>query len=85
MRVVTGAIEVERRDKRMGAALEAGPRVYIADADLAAALGNGLDPAEVFRTSAATLVAGEGPAARFQDRRGSRASSVEVLPADGRS
>ena len=52
-RVVTGALEVERRDKRIGAALEAAPRVYIADPELLAAF-DGLDPAEVFRTSAAT-------------------------------
>ena len=64
-RVVTGAIEVERRDKRMGAALEAAPRVFIADAALAAAF-HGLDPAEVFRTSAATLVQGEGPPDAFR-------------------
>ncbi|HZZ89058.1 MAG TPA: isoleucine--tRNA ligase, partial [Caulobacteraceae bacterium] len=54
MRVVTGALEVERREKRMGAALEAAPQVFIADAELAAAFA-GLDPAEVFRTSGATL------------------------------
>jgi isoleucyl-tRNA synthetase len=64
-RVVTGAIEVERREKRMGAALEAAPRVFIADAELAAAF-EGLDPAESFRTSAATLVHGEGPPDAFR-------------------
>jgi isoleucyl-tRNA synthetase len=63
--VVTGAIEIERREKRMGAALEAAPRVYIADADLLAAF-EGLDAAEVFRTSQATLVAGEGPQGAFR-------------------
>ncbi|WP_430423316.1 isoleucine--tRNA ligase [Phenylobacterium sp.] len=62
--VVTGALEVERREKRMGAALEAAPKVYVADADLMSAL-EGLDAAEVFRTSQATLVAGEGPAGAF--------------------
>ena len=62
--VVTGALEVERREKRMGAALEAAPRVYVADADLLAAF-DGLDAAEVFRTSQATLVAGDGPAGAF--------------------
>ena len=62
--VVTGALEIERREKRMGAALEAAPRVYVADADLLAAF-DGLDAAEVFRTSQATLVAGEGPAGAF--------------------
>jgi isoleucyl-tRNA synthetase len=80
-RVVTGAIEVERREKRMGSALEAAPRVYIADPELAAAF-RALDPAEVFRTSAATIVAGEGPAGAF------RLDEVpgvvaEALPADG--
>jgi len=84
-RVVTGAIEVERREKRMGAALEAAPSVFIADLEgdlgLAAAF-HGLDPAEVFRTSAATLVHGEGPpdAFRLDEVPG---VAVQVLPADG--
>jgi isoleucyl-tRNA synthetase len=63
-RAVTGALEVERREKRIGAALEAAPAVWIADADLAGAL-DGLDAAEVFRTSDATLSVGEAPAAGF--------------------
>ncbi len=63
--VVTGALEVERREKRLGAALEAAPKVHIADAGLLAAF-EGLDAAEVFRTSQATLVAGEGPASAFR-------------------
>ena len=42
-RVVTGALEVERREKRMGGALEAAPRVHIADPALLAAF-EGLDP-----------------------------------------
>ena len=63
--VVTGALEVERREKRIGAALEAAPRVHIADAGLAAAFA-GLDPAELFRTSQATLLTGEGPAGAFR-------------------
>jgi isoleucyl-tRNA synthetase len=64
-RVVTGALEVERREKRLGAALEAAPVVYIADPDLRAAF-DGLDPAEAFRTSAAALRAGEGPEGAFR-------------------
>ena len=64
-RAVTGALEVERRDKRIGAALEAAPRVHIADLALLAAF-DGLDAAEVFRTSQASLVAGEGPAGAFR-------------------
>jgi isoleucyl-tRNA synthetase len=64
-RVVTGALEVERREKRIGGALEAAPVVHIADADLLAAF-EGLDAAEVFRTSQVRLVAGEGPAGAFR-------------------
>ncbi len=64
-RVVTGALEVERREKRMGAALEAAPVVYIAQPDLIAAFEE-LDAAEVFRTSQATLVEGVGPADAFR-------------------
>jgi isoleucyl-tRNA synthetase len=64
-RVVTGALEVERRDKRIGAALEAAPAVHVTDPNLLAAF-DGLDAAEVFRTSQATLIAGEGPPSAFR-------------------
>jgi isoleucyl-tRNA synthetase len=63
--VVTGALEIERRDKRLGGPMEAAPVVHIADAGLMAAFED-LDPAEVFRTSQATLVADEGPAGAFR-------------------
>jgi len=63
--VVTGALEIERREKRMGAALEAAPAVHLADPALLAAL-EGLDAAEVFRTSQASLIVGEGPADAFR-------------------
>jgi isoleucyl-tRNA synthetase len=80
-RVVTGALEVERREKRIGAALEAAPLVHIESQELIAAF-EGLDPAEIFRTSAATLVEDAGPAGAFQldDAAG---IAVEALPADG--
>ena len=80
--LVTGALEVERREKRIGAALEAAPVVHIADSDTLAAF-DGLDPAEVFRTSQAVLVAGEGPADAFrlEDVRG---VAVQPLRAEGR-
>jgi isoleucyl-tRNA synthetase len=79
--VVTGALEIERREKRIGAALEAAPRVSIADADLLAAF-DGLDPAEVFRTSQATLVSGDAlvDAFRLPDVPG---VAVEPLRAEG--
>ncbi|MDD3837850.1 MAG: isoleucine--tRNA ligase, partial [Phenylobacterium sp.] len=80
--VVTGALEVERREKRMGSALEAAPRVHIADAALMTAF-EGLDAAEVFRTSQAELVAGDGPedAFRLAEVPG---VAVEPLKAEGR-
>jgi len=38
-RVVTGALELERAAKRIGASLEAAPLVFVSDADLFAARG----------------------------------------------
>lgn len=63
--VVTGALEIERREKRIGSSLEAAPTVHIADPALLAAL-EGEDFAEICITSAITLVAGEGPAEAFR-------------------
>ena len=63
--VVTGALEIERREKRIGASLEAAPVVSIADPELLKAL-EGQDFAEICITSAITLVAGEGPAEAFR-------------------
>ncbi|MET3663492.1 isoleucine--tRNA ligase [Caulobacter sp. 1776] len=79
MSVVTGALEVERREKRIGSALEAAPVVHVADADLLAAF-DGLDAAEVFRTSAATLVAGDAGAFRTDEIKG---VSVDPKRAEG--
>jgi isoleucyl-tRNA synthetase len=81
-RVVTGALEVERREKRLGAALEAAPRVHIADPALLAAFDD-LDPAEVFRTSQAILVEGPGPEEAFR-LEGLPGVAVEPLKAPGR-
>lgn len=58
-RVVTGALELERAEKRIGSSLQAAPRVFMSAAEKAAF--DGLDPAEIFITSGATLVEGEGP------------------------
>jgi isoleucyl-tRNA synthetase len=81
-RVVTGALEIERAAKRIGASLEAAPIIYISDPDLLAAL-EGIDMAEVAITSAATLRAGEGPseAFRLEDVPG---VAVEFRRAEGR-
>jgi isoleucyl-tRNA synthetase len=64
-RVVTGALEIERAAKTIGASLEAAPAVYVSDPDLLAAL-DGVDLAEICITSAATVVAAEGPATAFR-------------------
>jgi len=64
-RVVTGALEVERREKRIGASLEAAPKVVVADASLVAAF-EGEDAADLFITSGAELVvSAEGHAGAF--------------------
>lgn len=62
---VTGALEVERREKRIGSSLEAAPVVHVNDAELMAAL-EGQDFAEICITSAISVVAGEGPADAFR-------------------
>jgi isoleucyl-tRNA synthetase len=64
-RVVTGALEIERAGKRIGASLEAAPVVHVADPDLFAAVVD-IDLAEVCITSAAILVEGEGPPEAFR-------------------
>jgi isoleucyl-tRNA synthetase len=64
-RVVTGALEVARRDKVIGASLEAAPVLYVSDEADAAVL-NGLNLAEIAITSAAHVVTGEGPADAFR-------------------
>ena len=64
-RVVTGALEIERADKRIGSSLEADPIVHVSDPKLAEALLS-VDLAEICITSAATLVEDEGPAQAFR-------------------
>ncbi len=59
-RVVTGALELERREKRIGSSNEATVAVYL-DADDARAAVDGQDLAELFITAASTRL-GEGPA-----------------------
>jgi isoleucyl-tRNA synthetase len=63
-RVVTGALEVERREKRIGSSLESAPLIYIDDAELMAAV-NGLDWAEIAITSGAELNEGSSPEGAF--------------------
>jgi len=63
--VVTGALEIERAQKRIGSSLEADPIVHVSDEDLFEAVAD-IDLAEVCITSAATLVKDEGPADAFR-------------------
>jgi isoleucyl-tRNA synthetase len=76
-RVVTGALEIERKDKRIGSSLEAAPQVFIADKGLLAALA-GEDLAEIAITSAISVTDGEGPADAF---RLDEVPGVAVVPA----
>jgi isoleucyl-tRNA synthetase len=57
-RVVTGALELERASKRIGASLQAAPKVW-ADPDHASAYA-GLDPAEIWITSGGGIAEAEG-------------------------
>ncbi len=79
-RVVTGALEVARRERRIGASLQGHPRVYVGAGD--AALLERVDLAELTITSSVTVVAGEAPAGAFRldDEPG---VGVVVAPAEG--
>ena len=61
---MTGALEVERREKRIGSSLEAAPDIYI-DAKPLFAAAEGEDWAEIAITSAATLKSVKAPAGAF--------------------
>jgi isoleucyl-tRNA synthetase len=88
-RVVTGALEIERANKRIGSSLEAAPAIYISDpelmrtivAELAGDRGE-IGMAEIAITSGATVEPGEGPpmAFRLDDVPG---VAVEFRPARG--
>jgi len=64
-RVVTGALEIERAQKRIGSSLEAHPIVHVSNEDLFEAVAD-VDLAEACITSAATLARDEGPADAFR-------------------
>jgi isoleucyl-tRNA synthetase len=65
-RVVTGALELERAEKRIGSSLEAAPTVYVEldAADIATLRAS--DFAEVCITSDITIVEGAGPKDAFR-------------------
>ncbi len=64
-RAVTGALEIERREKRIGASLEASPALYFSDDALALAV-KGCDLAELFITSDVTIGKGAPPQGAFR-------------------
>ncbi len=64
-KVVTGALEVERKARNIGSSLEAAPKVFVADNDLYQAL-EGQDMAEISITSAIDVEKGNGPAGAFR-------------------
>jgi isoleucyl-tRNA synthetase len=64
-RVVTGALEIERAQKRIGSSLEAHPIVHVSNEELYEAVVD-CDLAEVCITSAATLVRDEAPGSAFR-------------------
>ena len=63
-RVVTGALEVERREKRIGSSLEAAPIVYISEANLQAAVA-GQNMADICITSQIDIRHEAAPAGAF--------------------
>ncbi len=75
-RAVTGALEIERAQKRIGSSLEAHPIVHVSNEDLFEAVAD-VDLAEICITSAATLVRDDGPANAF---RLAEVAGVAVLP-----
>lgn len=76
-RVVTGALEIERAQKRIGASLEAAPVVHVADPDLLE-LARSVDFAELCITSGITLTGERAPAGAF---RLEDVPGVAVIPA----
>ncbi|MBA5723782.1 isoleucine--tRNA ligase [Candidatus Liberibacter sp.] len=64
-KVVMGALEVERREKRIGSSLETSPVVYITDSSLLDSL-EGQNFAEICITSDITVVNEEGPQDSFR-------------------
>lgn len=76
-RVVTGALEIERREKRIGSSLEAAPIVYVTDQEAFAAM-QGVDMADVCITSQIELRQDAPPAEAFVDE---DIAYVGVVPA----
>ncbi len=76
-RVVTGALEIERREKRIGSSLEAAPIVYVDNAEAFTAM-QGVDMADVCITSQIELRHETPPGEAFIDE---DSAHIGVVPA----
>ena len=82
-RVVTGALELERAEKRIGASLEASPVLFLSDRDLLAAIA-ALDMAELCITSGfAVRPLAEAPQGAFRLPESQDKLAVVVASAEG--
>lgn len=75
-RAVTGALEIERRERRIGSSLEASVHVSIPDPDVLAAF-DGEDAADIFITSFARLELGAAPEGAAAAVRPERAEGIK--------
>ena len=62
-KVVTGALEIERSEKRIGSSLQAKPTVYLTSDALIAL--DGMDASDIFITSGVTLINSDPPPGAF--------------------
>jgi isoleucyl-tRNA synthetase len=76
-RVVTGALEIERKDKRIGSSLEAAPIVHITDAELYQAV-QGINLEDICIVSQITVTQEQAPANAY---RFDEVPGVAVVPA----
>jgi len=76
-RVVLGALEIERREKRIGSSLEAAPEVYVSDSELLTAF-DGENAADIFITSDVVLKSDAAPENAFTME---EVEGVGVVPA----
>ena len=83
-RVVTGALEIERADKKLGSSLEAAPILYLSDPALLSAM-KGLDMAELCITSGLEIrPLEEAPADAYRLPEATDKVAVVVQPCKGR-
>ncbi len=82
-RAVTGALEIQRADKKLGSSLEAAPVLYLSDSELLAAL-EGVDMAELCITSGLDIQKFEhAPVEAYAAPDSPGDIAVEVRPAKG--